>query len=109
MPASEVGCKDSLAFIGICLNIITLPPSAQKPGIINCGYSVTLFSIQHLVPKLSIHAPRLNQKSQPGNKLMVAVEQFDSHQKRNCHLGIFVVFSFSLLFHPHLFFILFAN
>lgn len=62
MPASEVGCKESLAFIGICLDIITLPPSAQKPGIINCGYSVTLFSIQHLVPKLSIHAPRLNQK-----------------------------------------------
>lgn len=109
MPVSEVGCKESLAFIGICLDIITLPPSAQKPGIVNSGYSVTLFSIQHLVPKLSIYAPCLNQKSQPGNKSMVAVEQFDSHQKRNCHLGIFFVFSFSLLFHPHLFFILFAN
>lgn len=105
MPASEVGCKESLAYI----DIIALPPSAPKPGIVNSGYSMTLFSIQHLVPKLSIHTLWLNQKSQRGNKSMVAVEQFDSHQKRNCHLGIFVVFSFSLLFHPHLFFILFAN
>lgn len=76
MPASEVGCKESLASVGICLGIIALPPSAQKPGIVNSVYSMTLFAIQHLVPKLSIYAQWLNQKkSQPGKKSKVAMEQ----------------------------------
>lgn len=75
MPASEVGCKESFTFIGICLGIVALPPGAQKPGIVYSVYSVTLFSIQHLVPKLSIYTQWLNQKSQPVNKSMVAVKQ----------------------------------
>lgn len=75
MPAAEVDCKESLASVGTCLGIIALPPSAQKPGIVNSVYSVALFSIQHLVPKLSIYTQWLNQKSQPGKKSKVAMEQ----------------------------------
>lgn len=62
MPAAEVECKEGLASVGTCLGIIVLPPSAQKPGIVNSVYSVALFSIQHLVPKLSIYTQWLNQK-----------------------------------------------